>query len=139
MYALAADAVLAMHGLFVAFVVVGQALILAGLWRGWRWVRGFRFRLAHVAAIGIVVAQAWLGVLCPLTVIENALRRRAGEADYTESFIDHWLHRIIYYDAEPWVFTAIYTAFAALVALSWIYGRPWKRGSRPAGAGDRRR
>lgn len=124
MYGFAADAVLATHGLFVTFVVVGQALILAGLWRGWRWVRNLRFRLAHLAAIGIVVAQAWLGMLCPLTILENALRRRAGEAAYPESFIEHWLHRIIFYDAEPWVFTAVYTAFAALVAVTWIYGRP---------------
>ena len=109
-YGIAADAVLVTHTLFVAFVVAGQALILAGVARGWRWVRNFSFRLAHLAAIGIVVAQAWLGVLCPLTVLENSLRRRAGEAAYSESFIGYWLHRVIYYDVEPWIFTALYTA-----------------------------
>lgn len=123
-YAIAADAVLVTHAAFVAFVVVGQALILAGLARGWRWVRDFRFRLAHLAAIGIVVAQAWLGVFCPLTVLENNLRVRAGEAAYAESFIGHWLHRLIFFDAEPWVFTAVYTAFAAVVVLTWLYGGP---------------
>ena len=123
-YGIAADAVLVTHMLFVAFVVAGQALILAGLARGWRWVRNFRFRIAHLAAIGIVVAQAWLGVLCPLTVLENSLRRRAGEAAYAESFIGYWLHRVIFYDAEPWVFTAVYTVFAAVVVLTWTYGRP---------------
>jgi polyferredoxin len=123
-YTLAADAVLLVHALFVAFVVIGQALILAGLWRGWRWVRNFRFRVTHLAAIGIVVAQGWLGVLCPLTVLENVLRRRAGQAPYAHSFIGHWLQRIIFYEAEAWVFTALYTAFGALVVLTWIYGRP---------------
>lgn len=121
---LAADAVLVVHALFVAFVVVGQVLILAGLALGWRWVRNLRFRLAHLAAIGIVVLQAWLGVLCPLTILENALRRRAGEVAYAGSFIGHWLHRVIYYDAEPWVFTVAYTAFALVVAVTWFAGRP---------------
>ncbi len=123
-YGFAADAVLVTHALFVAFVLVGQALIVAGLVRGWHWVRSFRFRLAHLAAIVIVVAQAWLGMLCPLTILENSLRRRAGEPAYASSFIEHWLHRLIYYDAEPWVFTAIYTVFAGVVALTWVYGRP---------------
>jgi polyferredoxin len=123
-YGLAADAVLLTHALFVAFVVVGQVLILAGLALGWRWVRDFRFRVAHLVAIAIVVAQAWLGVLCPLTVLENALRRRAGEATYTESFIGHWLHRLIFYDAEPWAFTAVYSVFGALVLLTWVLGAP---------------
>lgn len=120
----AADAVLVTHALFVAFVVVGQILILAGLALGWRWVRDLRFRVAHLVAIAIVVAQAWLGVLCPLTVLENALRRRAGEATYAESFIGHWLHRLIFYDAEPWVFTAVYSVFGALVLLTWVLGAP---------------
>jgi hypothetical protein len=119
-----ADAVLVIHALFVAFVVFGQLLILAGLWQRWAWVRNFRFRLAHLAAIGIVALQAWLGVLCPLTIVENALRRRAGEAAYAGSFIQHWLHRVIFYDAEGWVFTVVYTAFAGIVALTWHYGRP---------------
>lgn len=123
-WGLAADAVLVVHALFVAFVVIGQVLILAGLLRHWDWVRGLRFRVAHLAAIVIVVAQAWIGVLCPLTLLENALRRRAGELPYAESFIGYWLHRVIFYEAEPWVFTVVYTAFGGLVALTWLWGRP---------------
>jgi polyferredoxin len=125
-----ADGVLLVHTLFVAFVVIGQLLILIGLWRHWSWVRNFRFRVAHLAAIGIVVAQAWLGVLCPLTILENFLRRRAGETGYAGSFIQHWLHRLIFYDADGWVFTAVYTAFAAVVGLTWYYGGPVRRSRR---------
>lgn len=123
-WALLADAVLVAHGLFVAFVVVGQALVLAGLWRGWPWVRDRRFRIAHLVAIGVVVLQAWLGVLCPLTILENWLRLRAGESGYAGSFVQHWLHRILFYEAEPWVFTAIYTAFGALVVATWRLAPP---------------
>lgn len=131
-WAVLADLVLVLHAFFVTFVVAGQVLILVGLWQGWAWVRNRAFRLAHLLAIGIVVLQAWLGVLCPLTILENALRRRAGEAAYEGSFIQHWLHRLIFYEAEGWVFTAVYTAFAVLVALTWRYGAPARR---PTGAG----
>lgn len=123
-WALLADAVLVAHGLFVAFVVIGQALVLAGLWRGWEWVRNRRFRIAHLLAIGVVVLQAWLGVLCPLTILENWLRAQAGEAGYAGSFIQHWLHRVLFYEAEPWVFTAIYTVFGALVIATWRLAPP---------------
>lgn len=126
-WSLLADFVLVVHALFVGFVVIGQALILGGLWRGWVWVRQRAFRLAHLAAIGVVVLQGWLGMLCPLTIIENALRQRAGQLPYTGSFIQHWLHRIIFYEADGWVFTAVYTAFAALVALTWYYAPPRAR------------
>lgn len=119
-----ADAVLLVHALFVAFVVIGQLLVLAGLACGWRWVRNWRFRLWHLLAIGVVVLQAWAGVLCPLTILENALRLRAGEAGYSGSFITHWLHRLIFFDAAPWVFTVAYSAFGALVLATWYWGRP---------------
>jgi hypothetical protein len=123
-YRVLADAILVMHFAFVAFVVVGFVLILLGLLRGWAWVRDRRFRLAHLAAIGIVIMQAWLGRICPLTIWENELRRLAGQAPYVETFVQHWLHRWMFYDTAPWVFTAIYTAFGALVALAWWLGDP---------------
>lgn len=127
-----ADLVLVIHALFVAFVVIGQLLIIVGLWRRWSWVRNRTLRLAHLAAIGIVVVQAWAGVLCPLTILENALRRRAGDEGYSGSFIEYWLHRLIFYEAESWVFTVLYTVFAAAVALTWHYGRPRSPGRRKA-------
>ncbi|MDH3991140.1 MAG: DUF2784 domain-containing protein [Gammaproteobacteria bacterium] len=51
------------------------------------------------------------------------MRRRAGESGYTESFIEHWLHKVLFYQAEPWVFTVIYTLFGALVLAAWFLGR----------------
>ena len=119
-----ADGILVVHFAFVSFVVVGFLLILIGLVAGWSWVRNRWFRLAHVAAILIVVAQAWVGRICPLTVWENELRRRAGQDAYSESFVQHWLHRLLFYDAEPWVFTTIYTVFGALVVLVWWLSGP---------------
>jgi hypothetical protein len=76
-----------------------------------------------LAVIGIVVLQVWFDRFCPLTLWENELRRRAGESGYTESFIEHWLHEILFYQTEPWVFTTIYTIFGALVLVVWFLGR----------------
>jgi hypothetical protein len=118
-----ADALLVIHFAFVVFVVVGFLLILLGLLARWTWVHNRKFRITHLAAIGIVVLQAWFGQLCPLTIWENALRHRAGQSGYAETFIEHWLHEILFYQAAPWVFTAIYTAFGLLVVLVWLLDR----------------
>lgn len=118
-----ADAILVIHFAFVAFVVLGFVLILVGLSTGWAWVHNRSFRITHLAAIGLVVLQAWLGRLCPLTVWENELRRRAGQAVHEETFIQHWLHQLLFFQAEPWVFTSIYTGFGALVVIVWLLGK----------------
>lgn len=123
-YLLAADAILIMHVLFVAFVVIGLLLILLGKIRGWFWIRNPWFRSAHVAAISVVTLQSWFGVLCPLTILENELRSHAGETVYTGSFISHFLEAIIYYRAPMWVFVVCYTMFGAIVVASWIWVRP---------------
>ena len=124
LYRIAADILLVLHTGFVVFVVAGLALILIGGARGWTWVRNPCFRLAHIAAIGVVVLQAWLGRICPLTTWEMALRSKAGDATYAGSFIAHWFQAILYYEAPMWVFAVCYTAFGALVVASWFWVRP---------------
>ncbi len=118
-----ADTILVIHFAFVVFVVSGFMLILVGLLARWSWVHNRKFRITHLVAIGTVVLQAWFGQLCPLTVWENELRHRAGQSGYTETFVGHWLHEVLFYEAAPWVFTTIYTCFGALVVLVWFLGR----------------
>ncbi|WP_116366623.1 DUF2784 domain-containing protein [Parahaliea mediterranea] len=124
LYRVAADLVLLAHVLFVAFVVIGLVLVLLGGWRRWGWVRNPWFRLAHVAAIGFVVVQAWLGRLCPLTHLEVALRERAGDAVYSGAFIAHYLERALYVQAPQWVFAVVYSLFGLLVVAAWLWVRP---------------
>jgi hypothetical protein len=121
---LIADAVLLLHVLFVAFVVIGLFLIFAGKVLVWSWIRNPWFRLAHLLAIGIVVVQSWVGVICPLTTLEVALRSRAGDTAYSGTFISHWLGMILYYQLPAWVFVVCYTAFGAAVVASWYWVRP---------------
>jgi polyferredoxin len=114
------------------FVVGGLPLIVIGNARGWAFVNGWWFRLAHLAAIAVVVAQAWLGVVCPLTTLESWLRAQAGQAGYDESFIEHWLTRVLFYDAPWWMFAAAYTLFGLGVAAAWWRYPPRRRGARAA-------
>ena len=123
-YLIAADVMLFVHCLFVAFVVLGLVAILAGKPLGWHFVRGFKLRLVHLAAIFVVTLQSWLGVICPLTTWEMALRRMAGVATYEGAFVAHWLQALLYIDAEPWVFTAAYSLFGLLVVISWFWVKP---------------
>jgi hypothetical protein len=118
-WTLAADAVLFLHLCVVIFVVVGLLLIVVGNLRGWRFVNRWWFRLLHLATIAVVVAQAWLGMVCPLTTLELWLRAQAGEATYAGGFIEYWLSRLLYFSAPPWVFTVAYTGFGLLVGAAW--------------------
>ena len=119
-----ADFVLMTHVSFVAFVIVGLLAILVGGAYGWRWIRNPRFRALHLAGIALVVVQAWLGVICPLTMLEMYLREKAGESTYSGSFIAHWLQRLLYYEAPAWVFAVCYTLFGSGVVASWVKFRP---------------
>lgn len=124
LYLILADTLLIVHVLVVLFVVLGLVAIYAGKVLNWSWVRNPWFRLFHVATITVVALQAWLGVICPLTTWEMALRNQVGEATYSNSFIEHWLGSFLYYQAPSWVFTVVYTVFGALVLASWFIVRP---------------
>ena len=122
-----ANAVLLIHAAFVGFVVLTVPLIYLGKALNWQWVRVYWFRIAHLAGICIVAAQAWAGVLCPLTTLEMWLRRKGRLATYDESFIEHWLQQLIYWDFPAWVFVVVYSLFALLVVATWYVVPPTKR------------
>ncbi len=105
----AADALLVLHFAIVVFVVGGLILTWIGAALGWRWVRNPWFRYAHLGAIAFVALEALIGMVCPLTAWEDALRGGARP----ESFIGRWVQRLLYYRAPDWIFTALYLAWAA--------------------------
>ncbi len=124
MAALLADAILVAHFAFVLFVVGGLALIGTGAAAGWRWVRNFWFRIAHLAAICCVALEALIGMVCPLTEWEDALRGAPSET----SFIARWLHRVLFYSLPEWVFATAYVLFALAVAATFWLVPPRRRG-----------
>lgn len=121
---LLADATVIVHAAYVSFVVVGQLAIMIGLALGRGWARNWWLRVVHLGMIAVVVLESWIGMACPLTTLENALRRRAGQATYGGSFLGDWAHRLIFVRAEPWVFTLVYTAFGLAVAATFLLGPP---------------
>ncbi len=122
-----ADAILGLHVGIVLFVVFGLIAILIGGWRRWAWTRNYPFRISHLLLMVFIAAQAWLGQLCPLTIWEQALREHAGQQAYADSFIEHWLSRLIFFQAPWWIFVAAYTAFAALVIACWLVLPPRRK------------
>lgn len=85
-YRLLADSVLIVHLLFIGFVVFGGLFALRFPW----------FAFVHIpAAVWGAYIELTAG-LCPLTEIEVGLRRMAGDAGYSGSFIEHYLLPVIY-------------------------------------------
>jgi hypothetical protein len=114
-YSLLADFVVVIHVLYVGYILAGQMAILVGGWRRWSWVRNRWFRWTHLTAISIVALEAVSGIVCPLTVWENDLRRLAGETPAEETFIGRAIHTILFFDLPEWVFTTVYVLFAVIV------------------------
>jgi hypothetical protein len=133
-YQLFADVVLSLHFAVVVFVICGLVLIIAGNASRWFWVNARWFRVAHLGAIGIVIAEAWLGITCPLTTLEVWLRAKAGAATYSVSFIEHWLQGLLFYRAPSWVFVVGYSFFGLLVLATWCYFPPKSKDRRNEGS-----
>lgn len=127
-YGILADGMLVLHALFVLFVVGGFMVIWIGYFCGWRFVRNFHFRVAHLAVMGIVAVQALAGIICPLTEWEDQLCLRAGAGErYSASFMQHWLHRILFYEAGEQTFQWLYVLFFILLVLSLWIVRPERK------------
>jgi hypothetical protein len=118
-----ADVVLVLHTALALFLAFGLAAIWLGGWLGWGFVRNRRFRIVHLAGMAVVALESVLGLTCPLTEVESALRvaARLGKAAalYRGGFIAHWLGRILYYDFDERVFLALYLAALGLTLLAW--------------------
>ncbi|MBU0542359.1 MAG: DUF2784 domain-containing protein [Gammaproteobacteria bacterium] len=123
-YSHLADLVLLIHFAIVLFVAGGLLLIVLGNVLRWSWVNHWWFRAMHLLAISVVVLESWLGIECPLTTLENWLRLQAGQGVYQGSFIQHWVHSVMFYQAPGWVFALAYTLFALAVVAAWLRWPP---------------
>jgi hypothetical protein len=81
-----ADLIVAVHFAFVLFVVLGGLLVLR-----WPWLA-----LAHIPAALWGAAIEFGGWICPLTPLEQSLRRDAGDAGYSGGFIEHYILPVLY-------------------------------------------
>ena len=118
-YEVAADVVAVLHFAFIAFVLFGAVL---GLRSGW-------WRAAHLTATAYGVLIEVFYWYCPLTLIEQWLRRRAGRGGYGEPFMAHYINRIIYIDIPQWLLIA--AATMVFLINSALYIHAWRRHSPP--------
>ncbi len=121
---LIADLIVLIHFAWVAFIVFGLAVVLLGIAFRWNWVRNIWFRGIHLVMILIVVGESLAGIPCPLTVWEHDLRVRAGQTTFDGDFIAHWIHRLMFFRAEPWVFTVAYVTFGLVVLATFLLAPP---------------
>jgi hypothetical protein len=132
LYSYLADIVVGIHVAFVGYVIVGEFAILIGWPLRWQWVRDFWFRVSHLACIAIVAFETVCGFKCPLTVWEDHLRILAGQTVTQGAFIGRFLHNMMFFDGQPWVFNLCYLLFMALVAITFVLVPPFRRTSMPA-------
>lgn len=119
---LAADAIVALHVAFVLFACLGGLLA----WRRPRWA------FVHLPA---AMWAAWVeatATICPLTPLENALRRRAGEAGYPGGFVEHYVLPLLYPagltpDVQAWLGAFVVALNAAIYAVAILR---WRRSRR---------
>lgn len=83
--ALAADGILIFHALFALYAVVGAPLILVSPW----------FALIHVPVVLWSSAVNLAHWTCPLTPLEQSLRRRAGQESFEGGWIQHYLEPLV--------------------------------------------
>jgi hypothetical protein len=124
----AADLLLVLHFAIVVFIVGGLILTGVGALASWAWVRNPWFRYLHLGAIAFVALEAVIGMACPLTVWEDALRGGGSG----ESFVGRWVRHFLYYRAPEWVFSALYLGWAAATLLTLRLVPPRRRISRAA-------
>jgi hypothetical protein len=86
LYRALADLVLLLHLGFVLFAVLGGLLVLRRPWLAW----------LHLPAVVWAALIEFFGWICPLTPLENRLRRAGGRAGYAEGFVEHYVTGILY-------------------------------------------
>jgi len=120
-YRLLAGAVVVLHLGFVLFVAAGGLLV-------WRWRR---LAWAHLPALAWGVWIELSGGICPLTPLENELRRLGGQAAYSGDFVGHYLLPVLY--PEGLDRGGIQAALAAgvLALNAAVYWRVLRRPRRP--------
>ena len=106
---LLADAVLVVHGLFIVWAALGAVAV-------WRWPK---LALLHLPALAWAVWIELSGGICPLTPLENSLRRTAGQTGYSGGFIDHYVGGAIYPDGltreTQWVIAGVLLTINAVL------------------------
>lgn len=119
LHRVAADAVLLLHLAFIVFAAIGGLAVL-------RWPRLAWLHLPVASWAALIEFGGWI---CPLTPLEVALRRSAGQAGFAGGFVEHYLTAIIYPQGLTRAYQVALGAVVVLVNLA-IYWRLLRRARR---------
>jgi hypothetical protein len=115
-YGIAADAVMLVHFAFILFATFGSLATL-------RWPR---LAWSHVPCLIWAISIALTGSLCPLTPLEDSLRRLAGERGLSGGFIEHYIQPLIYPEGLTRPFQVAMGVI--LISINAVgYGLLWRR------------
>jgi len=125
-YKILADTIVVIHLIWILFILAGFILTIIGFWQKKffdRWI----FRTIHLFGILYVSLLALMGKHCPLTILENILRRKYSPfLSYPGSFIIHYLEKLVYPEVNPLVIL-IPTIFISLFTISVFIIKPPKK------------
>jgi len=111
-YALAADAVLVLHALFILFAALGGLLVA---WRRW-------LAALHLPSLAWAAWIELSGGICPLTPLENHFRRLAGRDAYETGFVEQYLLPLVY---PPGLTPAVQVVLASLLLATNLAVYAW--------------
>jgi hypothetical protein len=113
-YQLWADMIVFFHAAFVLFVLLGGLAVLRLRRVAW-------FHLPAAVWGALIELGGWI---CPLTYLENHLRRLGGESGYGVTFIERYLEPILY-PLGLTRHTQLVFGLSALLLNLVIYARFW--------------
>ena len=116
-FALAADLLIIVHLGFIGFVILGGFMLLK-----WRWLI-----FVHLPAVLWGVLLEFQGWICPLTPLEQALRRMSGQQGYTGGFIQHYILPVIYppaLDLDIQLILGVLLILINIIIYLWVFLKP---------------
>ncbi len=122
-----AQAVLWLHVGIILFNVLGLVVIPLGAWRGWAFVRVFWWRALHLAILAVVAVQAVFAKICFLTLWQDVLMERSGQAASGEPLIERWVVKALFWPLPLWMFAVLYVAAWIYALLLWRFVPPVRR------------
>ena len=123
-YFILADLIVVAHLAWILFMLWGFVLTIRGFFHAEFFDRRL-FRTVHLCGIVYVSLLAILGSYCPLTILENVLRRRYDpEFAYPGSFIVHYIEKIVYPDVQPFIILIPTVTIAVFTLVTFIVRPP---------------
>ncbi len=115
---LIADLILIIHFIIVFFIISLFVLVPYGYSKKWAWVNNKKIRYTHLFLMTFVTIESFIGIVCPLTVLENYLRGTITN----QTFLSKYLSKIIFFNFPSTFFLTLYSlGFLIAVLLSFKY------------------